>query len=80
MTTNAVELYSELQRNAYDERSKSRADAEFMVAGAGYADGRIRAGYQAQFVINEALRRRPDITAPVDPGCGSWILAAVSDG
>jgi hypothetical protein len=67
MSGNTVEMYSELQRKAYDQRSKSRADAEFMVAGAGYAQGRVRAGYQAQFVINEALRRRPDITSPVDP-------------
>jgi 2-polyprenyl-3-methyl-5-hydroxy-6-metoxy-1,4-benzoquinol methylase len=87
MPANALEMYSELQRQAYDERSKSRADAEFMVAGPGYAEGRVRAGYQAQFVINEALRRRPDITAPVDPemrildfGCGvGRVMEAVAE-
>src|SRR4051794_7775847 len=87
MSSNAVEMYSELQRQAYDENSKSRSDAEFMVAGAGYAEGRVRAGYQAQFVINEALRRRADITAPVDPemrildfGCGvGRVMEAVAE-
>ena len=87
MSDNALEMYSDLQRKAYDERSKSRTDAEFMVAGAGYAAGRVRAGYQAQFVINEALRRRVDITAPVDPqmrildfGCGvGRVMEAVAE-
>lgn len=87
MTTNAIELYSKLQRKIYDDNSKSREDAEFMVAGAGYKEGRVRAGYQAQYIINEALRRRRDITQPVDPemkildfGCGvGRVMEAIAE-
>jgi 2-polyprenyl-3-methyl-5-hydroxy-6-metoxy-1,4-benzoquinol methylase len=76
MTTNPVELYSALQRIQYDELAVTRENAEALVAPR-YPEARVRAGYQAQWIVNEHLRRRPDITAPVDPdirildfGCG----------
>jgi 2-polyprenyl-3-methyl-5-hydroxy-6-metoxy-1,4-benzoquinol methylase len=67
MTTNPVELYSELQRRHYDDQAGTRENAEALVA-PHYADARVRAGCQAQWAVNEHLRRRPDISAPVDAG------------
>jgi 2-polyprenyl-3-methyl-5-hydroxy-6-metoxy-1,4-benzoquinol methylase len=86
MTTNAVDLYSDLQRATYDQGAQSRKGAEDMVAPR-YAEARIRAKYQAQFVINEHLRRRADGAAPVDQdlrvldfGCGvGRVMEAVSE-
>jgi 2-polyprenyl-3-methyl-5-hydroxy-6-metoxy-1,4-benzoquinol methylase len=86
MTKDAVAMYSELQRTAYDGNSQSREGAEGMVAPR-YDEARVRADYQAQFVINEHLRRRPDITAAVDPdmrildsGCGvGRVMEAIAE-
>src|SRR5262245_55325052 len=64
---NAVQLYADLQRATYEEHSQTREGAEAMVAH-GYSEARERAGFQAQWIVNEHLRRREDITAPVDPG------------
>jgi 2-polyprenyl-3-methyl-5-hydroxy-6-metoxy-1,4-benzoquinol methylase len=64
---NAIQLYAELQRNEYETHSQTREGAEAMVAH-GYHEARERAGFQAQWIVNEHLRRREDITAPVDPG------------
>ena len=52
-----------------------------------YGEARVRAVHQAQFVLNEHLRRRPDATAPVDPnmrvldfGCGvGRVMEAVAE-
>jgi SAM-dependent methyltransferase len=84
MTANAIDLYSDLQRAAYDRGSQSRKGAEDMVAPR-YAEARVRARYQAQFVINEHLRRQPDTAAPADMrvldfGCGvGRVMEAVSE-
>lgn len=73
---NDVELYAELQRAIYDTHSGDRAGAEALVA-PDYARRAEEAMHQAQYVVNEYLRRRSDPTAPVDPelrildfGCG----------
>jgi SAM-dependent methyltransferase len=79
-------MYSELQRSVYETNSETREDAEAMVAPR-YAEARIRALHQAQFVINEHLRRRPDLGAPIDPemrildfGCGvGRVMEAVAE-
>jgi 2-polyprenyl-3-methyl-5-hydroxy-6-metoxy-1,4-benzoquinol methylase len=76
---NAVEQYADLQRAMYDPLSQTRDGAEAMVAGPGrgYPAARERAKFQAQWIVNEHLRRREDIAAPPDPemrildvGCG----------
>lgn len=86
MTKNAVEMYSELQRAAYNVHSQSREGAEAMVA-PHYDEARARAFYQAEFVLNEHLRRRPDPAAPIDPnmrildfGCGvGRVMEAIAE-
>jgi 2-polyprenyl-3-methyl-5-hydroxy-6-metoxy-1,4-benzoquinol methylase len=64
---NSVEQYASLQRATYEEHSLTREGAEAMVAER-YAEARESAEFQAQWIVNEHLRRREDITAPVDPG------------
>jgi 2-polyprenyl-3-methyl-5-hydroxy-6-metoxy-1,4-benzoquinol methylase len=60
-----VARYAELQRAVYDTHSVDRAGAEGMVA-ADYGVRREQAHFQAQWVVNEYLRRRPDPAAPID--------------
>jgi SAM-dependent methyltransferase len=83
---NSVQLYANLQRDQYEAHSVTREGAEAMVAPA-YAEARERAEYQAQWILNEHLRRREDITAPVGPemrildfGCGvGRVMEAIVD-
>jgi SAM-dependent methyltransferase len=60
-----VTRYAELQRAVYDTHSIDRAGAEGMVA-PDYAVRREQARFQAQWVVNEYLRRRLDPAAPID--------------
>lgn len=60
-----LDRYAELQRQVYDQHSRSRASAEGMVA-PGYEQRREEAVEQARWVMNEHLRRRPDPGAEVD--------------
>jgi 2-polyprenyl-3-methyl-5-hydroxy-6-metoxy-1,4-benzoquinol methylase len=83
---NSVEQYASFQRETYETHSLSREGAEAMVADS-YAGARERADYQAQWIVNEHLRRREDITAPVDTsmrildfGCGvGRVMEAIVD-
>lgn len=59
-----IEEYAQRQRSIYERHTTSRTDAEAMV-GARYPVIRQQANWQAQFIMNEYLRRRPN-EEPVD--------------
>ena len=70
-----IQYYAERQRTVYDTHATSREKAEALV-GAGYKRIERQARWQAQFIMNEYLRRQPHAdsidfgVSILDFGCG----------